>query len=132
MMGALRLGGMITPAPIRAKRLNKDLKTLALFISLYCRHHHGQADKATPEVKGLDVESIAGREISLCADCRKLLTHAFVKRTHCQMDPKPQCKHCPVHCYHATYREQIREVMKFSGKKMLFGGRIDYLFHLLF
>jgi hypothetical protein len=48
------------------------------------------------------------------------------------MHPKPACKHCPAHCYHPTYRARIREVMKFSGRKMLLGGRLDYLFHLLF
>jgi len=48
------------------------------------------------------------------------------------MHPKPACKHCPSHCYHPTYRAKIRQVMKFSGKKMLLGGRLDYLIHLLF
>ena len=79
-----------------------------------------------------DVTAIAGKNVVLCPECTKLLTHAFVKRTHCPMDPKPMCKHCPNHCYHPTYRQQIREVMKFSGRNMVFGGRLDYLFHLLF
>jgi hypothetical protein len=48
------------------------------------------------------------------------------------MNPKPMCKHCPNHCYHPTYRAKIREVMQFSGRKLLLGGRVDYLLHLLF
>jgi hypothetical protein len=115
-----------------SRELHKDLKTLALFINLYCRYKHAGADKSTPQLKTHDAEAIAGRRLQLCPECTKLLTHAFVKRSHCPMHPKPACKHCPSHCYHPTYRAQIREVMKFSGKKMLLAGRLDYLFHLLF
>ena len=112
--------------------LDKDLRTLALFISLYCRYRHQGDERTEVFLKTHDVAAIAGRHIQLCAQCQKLLTHAFVKRSHCPLNPKPACKHCPQHCYHPTYRAQIREVMKFSGRKMLFAGRLDYLFHLLF
>ena len=118
--------GYMTP------ELRRDLKTLAMFINLYCRYRHQDRPRELVELKTHDVREIAGRPIQLCEDCRKLLTHAFVKRTNCPMDPKPQCKHCPNHCYHPVYRAQIREVMRYSGKKMLFAGRLDYLFHLLF
>jgi len=114
------------------RELQKDLRTLALFVLVYCRHHHGEAPKEPLTLKTHDVEAIAGRSLPLCDGCRKLLAHAMVKRTRCPMSPKPACKHCPVHCYHPSYRQQIREVMKFSGKKMLLSGRLDYLFHLLF
>jgi len=114
------------------RELYKDLKTLALFIDLYCRYKHADLAKTTAELRTHDVTAIATREVRLCSDCMKLLTHAFTKRTRCPMDPKPACKHCPSHCYHPTYRAQIREVMHYSGKKMLLAGRLDYLFHLLF
>jgi hypothetical protein len=112
--------------------MERDLKTLALFINLYCRYKHTAADKRAPAFKDHDVKKVAGKELSLCGECTKLLMHAFVKRTNCPMDPKPMCKHCPNHCYHPTYRAKIQEVMRFSGKKMLFAGRLDYLFHILF
>jgi hypothetical protein len=115
-----------------ASEMDRDLRTLALFISLYCRYRHAQEHKEPVQLKTHDVSAIAGRAIDLCPECTKLLTHAFVKRSHCPMDPKPQCKHCPQHCYHPTYRAKIQEVMRFSGKKMLFAGRLDYLFHILF
>ena len=123
---------MITATATPPLELLRDLKTLALFIDLYCRHKHAQAERMPAELRTHDVALIAGRTIVLCPECTKLLAHAFVKRTHCPMDPKPMCKHCPNHCYHPTYRAQIREVMKFSGRKMVLGGRLDYLFHLLF
>lgn len=114
------------------KAMRKDLKTLAMFIHIYCKYKHADQPRSAVELKTHDVKAVAGREIVCCESCRKLLAHAFVKRSHCPMDPKPACKHCPNHCYHPTYRAQIREVMRYSGKKLLFSGRLDYLFHLLF
>jgi hypothetical protein len=120
-----------TPAkPNTPERLRKDLRLLARFILLYCKAHHEHRNPVS--FKGYDVDALAGKPIHLCHDCMKLLRHAFVKRTHCPRDPKPQCKHCPTHCYSPFYRQQIREVMRFSGKRLLFRGRIDYLFHLFF
>jgi hypothetical protein len=115
-----------------ADELTRDLKTLALFISLYCRYKHTQVPKTIAQMKSHNVTQIAGRPVELCPECTKLLMHAFVKRTSCPMDPKPMCKHCPSHCYAPHYRARIQEVMRYSGKKMLFAGRLDYLFHLLF
>ncbi len=115
-----------------SKGLQHDLRTLALFINLYCRYKHSDLQRQPVEMKTHDVAAIARRSIELCPECTKLLVHAFTKRSHCPMDPKPACKHCPNHCYHPTYRAQIREVMKYSGKKMLLSGRLDYLMHLLF
>jgi len=123
---------MVVTEPITKDEINRDLKTIALFIQLYCKCRHAHAEKAKVELKTHDVNAIARREIVLCEECRKLLAHAFVKRSHCPMHPKPMCKHCPSHCYHPPYRAQIREVMKYSGKALLLRGRLDYLFHLLF
>ena len=122
----------IAAAPSLRKDLRKDLKTLALFIHIYCRHQHATADKKAVSMLTHDVRAIAGHDVVLCAGCAKLLAHAFVKRAHCPHDPKPMCKHCPTHCYHPTYRAQIRDVMKFSGRYAVLHGRLDYLWHLLF
>lgn len=109
--------------------LRKDLRTLALFIRIYCHAHH--AERAAVALAGFDLKGLTGREMELCPECTKLLTHAFVKRSHCPMDPKPMCKHCPSHCYHPVYRKKIQEVMRFSGIKMILSGRIDYILHVL-
>ena len=123
----------VSAAPAQDTReMYHDLKTLALFIDLYCRYKHPESPRTQVDLRTHDVKLIAGKTVVLCPECTKLLAHAFVKRSHCPMHPKPMCKHCPSHCYHPTYRAQIREVMKFSGRKMLLSGRLDYLFHLLF
>ena len=56
----------------------------------------------------------------------------FAVSATCPMSPKPSCKHCPSHCYHPTCRARIREVMKFSGRRLVMTGRLDLLFHVLF
>ena len=68
--------------------VKKDLKTLAMFIGLYCRCEHKDRERTVVAMKTHDVKEIAGREVRLCPDCAKLLAHAFVKRSHCPMDPK--------------------------------------------
>jgi hypothetical protein len=114
------------------KTLNRDLRLLADFINIYCGHKHADAVRAPVDIKTHDVTALVGKEICLCGECKKLLTHALVKRSTCPLDPKPACKHCPEHCYHPTYRDQIKEVMKYSGRKLVLSGRLDYLFKLLF
>lgn len=114
------------------EELKRDLRVLARFIAIYCTYKHRAEPKLPAALKSFNVAGIAGRELRLCEDCRKLLAHAFRKRSACPMDPKPACRHCPEHCYHPTYRRQIREVMKYSGWRLLVSGRLDYLFRLLF
>jgi len=114
------------------RKLRRDLRTLARFIGLYCRTRHADAPRTPVTLKTHDVAALNGRPLSLCAECRKLLAHAFVKRTLCPYDPKPMCKKCPTHCYAPRYRAQIREVMRYCGRRLVLRGRLDYLFHLLF
>lgn len=53
-------------------------------------------------------------------------------RLRCPLDLKPVCKHCPVPCYRPGYREQAREIMRFSGKYLMRRGRLDLLRHYFF
>ncbi|MAE67259.1 MAG: hypothetical protein CMJ18_23605 [Phycisphaeraceae bacterium] len=108
------------------------MATLIRFIEIYCRDHHENASRSPVAARGHDIERMHGGPVEVCADCRKLMLHAMVKRTACPMNPKPTCKHCPDHCYHPTYRSRIRQVMKHSGRKLVLHGRIDLLWHLLF
>lgn len=112
--------------------LQSDLRTLAEFIGIYCARKHSNAQRTAVELKTHDVHAIVGDTVRLCEECEKLLTHAFVKRSTCPFDPKPACKRCPDHCYHPDYRQRIKEVMKYSGRRLVLSGRLDYLFELLF
>jgi len=114
------------------RKMKRELRTLSRFIQIYCSDLHADQLRQTVGMRTMDVEEVCGREVVLCPSCSRLLQHAFTKRMNCIMDPKPMCKKCPEHCYAPDYRQQIRAVMRYSGKKMLLHGRIDYLLHLIF
>ncbi len=122
----------LDPAPKKERDLQRDLRTLARFIETYCKNTHPGVLKREVRLKRYDVAAAVGHPVRLCPTCMRLLTHAVTKRGACPMNPKPPCKHCPNHCYHPQYREQIREVMRFSGIKLLLTGRLHYLLHLFF
>lgn len=96
------------------QRQEKDIRVLETFIGCYCRNRHKSP-------KG-----------ELCPDCTELLRYAKQKREKCPLDPKPTCKHCPVHCYGKAQRARIKEVMAFSGRHLLLRGRLDLLWHYFF
>jgi hypothetical protein len=131
-VGASELARGMLLLPDMNTATSRDIKTLITFICVYCRQNHSAEAKVPAQLKETDLEALAGEPVVLCEACRKLLVHAVVKRIHCPMNPKPQCKHCPVHCYHPTYRAKIRDVMRFSGRWLVMRGRLHYLLHLLF
>ena len=65
-------------------------------------------------------------------DLSKLKEYAF-KRIDCcpRKEEKTFCSSCPIHCYQKIYREQIKEVMKYSGKRMLFKHPVITIKHLI-
>ena len=82
-------------------------------LRLYCRAHHAPG-------------------AALCAECRALLDYARRRLDHCVYgDAKPTCAKCPVHCYAATRREEMRRVMRWAGPRMLLHHPLLALRHLL-
>ncbi len=114
------------------RQTKRDLRILAQFIDIYCSEKHSQCDKQPVRIGETDVSSMVDHPTKLCSKCAKLLAHAFVKRMHCPMDPKPACKRCPNHCYHPAYRKRMQDVMRYSGLRLIFSGRLSYLLHFFF
>lgn len=114
------------------RKLSHDLDVLARFVRIFCDDKHAGEPRQVIAFKFGEATELLSRPPVLCGDCTKLLTHAVYKRLHCPMDPKPACKHCPDHCYHPNYRQRIREVMRYSGWRMIKSGRVDLLMHMLF
>jgi hypothetical protein len=58
----------------------------------------------------------------ICSECTELLNYAIKRNENCPhgLKNKPVCSVCEIHCYKDSYRERIREVMKFSGPRILF------------
>ena len=82
-------------------------------ISLYCRDHHGSRG-------------------ALCAGCVELLEYASLRLERCPFGAeKPTCVNCPIHCYQPARREQVRQVMRYAGPRMLLRHPVLALFHLI-
>ena len=87
-----------------AKRKKEQL-VVEEMIRLYCRKHHDGYDRKT------------GR---MCPACRQLSDYARLRSEKCPfMEQKTFCSCCRVHCYQPEMREKIRQVMRFSGPRML-------------
>jgi hypothetical protein len=93
-------------------RITREIKTIETMVRMYCRRHH---------------ETQTG----ICRECDELLTYAKHRLEKCPFQGgKTTCAKCPVHCYKTDKREKIREVMKFSGPKMIFIHPIMALLHI--
>ena len=106
---------------------DKDTKILGQFIEIYCNGVH-RAHEKSPWMGGEDF----GMTTMICSECSDLLSYSVRRRTLCPLDPKPSCKNCEVQCYSGEYRSRIREVMRYSGKRLILQGRFDLILHYLF
>jgi len=89
-----------------SRRLAREERTIAEMIAMYCRAHHG--------------EEIARAPSGLCPDCAGLMAYASLRLEKCRYGAeKPTCAKCATHCYKPAMRERVREVMRYSGPRML-------------
>jgi uncharacterized Fe-S cluster-containing protein len=84
------------------KKRKEEKEMLSLMVSIYCEGKHKQRK-------------------TLCPACEELLNYAHVRTDQCPfMETKTFCSACKVHCYSKEMREKIKEVMRYSGPRMLF------------
>ncbi len=114
---------------ILSRKERKDLKILALFTALYCRSHGHQSQLA---LGPLPQQLRHLQRYRYCRDCRDFLLYAIERRLRCPLRDKPACKHCSVPCYRPGEREKVREIMRFSGRRLIRSGRLDLLWRYLF
>lgn len=107
--------------------IRNDIEVLAEFISIYCDDRHVSADRAGVVAGGAVGRYLESCSPVLCEGCRKLLLHAVSRRLVCPYDPKPSCKKCTTHCYAPGYREKIREIMRYSGMRLIRRGRFGLI-----
>ncbi|MDO4842342.1 MAG: nitrous oxide-stimulated promoter family protein [Phoenicibacter congonensis] len=97
---------------VKTKR-EEEKETLELMVRLYCNKNHGTKDV-------------------LCDDCSDLLDYALTRVDKCPfMETKTFCSNCKVHCYKPSMREKIRQVMRFSGPRMLFHHPVMAMRHVI-
>ena len=94
-------------------RLEREFRTIEAMLECYCRDHHGTNSR-------------------LCSECQGLLDYAQVRLSRCRFgQAKPTCAKCPVHCYQPKRREQVKEVMRYAGPRMLWQHPVLAILHLM-
>lgn len=97
---------------IESKR-EREKRTVALMIHLYCKKKHGTKK-------------------CLCPECEELTQYAMMRSDKCPfMDTKTFCSNCSVHCYKPEMREKIRKVMRFSGPRIILYHPIMAVRHMV-
>lgn len=96
-----------------ADKREREKRVVAQMIQLYCskQYHNGA---------------------TLCKECSCLLSYANERIDHCPfIKEKTFCSNCQVHCYQPQMREQIRQVMRYAGPRMLLHHPVLAVRHLL-
>jgi hypothetical protein len=96
------------------RRIRREKKTISIMIEMYCRDHHGTAQP------------------SLCGKCGALRAYAMQRIDKCPFClAKPTCANCPIHCYKPDRREEVRQVMRYAGPRMLKRHPVLALLHII-
>ena len=105
----------------------KDIRLIGKFVAVYCGGKHATGEKTPVNLP----DDVAVHK--LCPECTAFIEYAVAKRLKCPLGAeKPSCKHCRIHCYDSARREKVRQIMAYSGRKLLLRGRFDYLWHYFF
>lgn len=93
-------------------RIEKEKKTIELMINIYCNKKHKHKD-------------------GLCNECSELLEYANKRLDFCKFgNDKIFCSKCPIHCYKKDMKLKIKEVMKFSGPRLIIYRPIEFMRHI--
>lgn len=108
--------------PQVAARRRREKKTISQMVALYCAGNHstlGRTEKA-----------YCGEAV--CLECLDLDDYAVKRTERCRrMDVKISCEACGNHCYQPEQREKIRQVMRWSGPRMLGKHPLAAIRHLM-
>lgn len=95
-------------------RIDREKEVITLMIKLYCEKKH------------------KSKRDELCAECVELLEYAHKRLTNCKFqNEKSTCSRCPIHCYKKDMRIKVKDVMRFSGPRILIYRPIEFLRHAL-
>ncbi len=95
------------------RRIRREKQTISAMLAIYCRDHHDSPD-------------------GLCEECQGMLQYAHQRLDVCPFQAaKPACNHCRVHCYSKRMREQVKDVMRYAGPRMMLRHPVLSAYHLL-
>lgn len=99
------------------KKRQREQHVVEEMIQLYCRKNHSKEERQ-------------GRK--MCPVCQELSDYAKLRSQKCPfMEQKTFCANCKVHCYKPEKREQICQVMRFSGPRMILYHPFFAVWHLI-
>ncbi len=97
----------------KLKKWNKEKKLIPVMIRKYCHGHH--------HTKGKEV----------CDECKELTEYALFRLSKCPFKENKQfCSFCKIHCYKPDMRAKIKDVMRYSGPRMIFTNPIFSMSHV--
>lgn len=95
-------------------KVEREKKTIALMINIYCKKKHKSKD-------------------GLCEECQELLNYANTRLSNCKFgEEKTTCGKCPIHCYKKDMKKKVKQVMKFSGPRLILYNPIEVIRHLFY
>jgi len=98
---------------IFTNRIEREAKTVKAMIQLYCKNHHGLT-------------------VMDCDSCAELQNYAMDRLHNCPFhEGKTSCKNCPIHCYKPSVKDDIKQVMRYSGPRMMFRHPVLTIFHFI-
>ncbi|MCK4889761.1 MAG: nitrous oxide-stimulated promoter family protein [Candidatus Aminicenantes bacterium] len=97
----------------RGKVIQREQNIINVMICMFCHNNHE-----------------TGKE-ELCDSCRNLRSYSYERLKNCPLLPdKPPCEKCPVHCYNKEMREKVKEIMRYSGPRMVLRHPYFALLHI--
>ena len=62
---------------------------------------------------------------------RELLEYAHKRLSYCKFgNEKTSCKRCPIHCYKKDMKIKIKQVMRFSGCRLIIYRPYEFIRHI--
>ena len=91
----------------------KDVETIRIMTEIYCHAHHNTKE-------------------GLCPECEEFYLYSVKRLACCPFgEKKPVCAKCKIHCYGKGYKERAKEIMAFSGPKLLLKHPILSMRHVM-
>lgn len=95
------------------QKREQEIETIRFMIGLYCKKQHHHKD-------------------GFCQECEELYEYAKKRIELCPfMETKSFCSACKVHCYQKEKRDAIKDVMRFSGPRMLMYHPVMAIHHVI-
>lgn len=94
------------------KKRDREKKVITEMVKLYCRKNHKNGE--------------------LCDECNEVLNYSLKRIDNCKfMETKTFCSNCKSPCYSLKMKEKIKQIMKFSGPRMLLYHPILVIYHII-